>query len=118
MSGEPVHDVCMRVTGILPLKHNNYDGYFLAVDGGRLPEPHSRKWVVAGGMYPTDLSSEFHIYRELWQLHHTMIRPSMTIHGQDPAIFKCGGQPGIGVFLHKDKEYPLVLNGEEITLKA
>ena len=118
MSGEPVHDVCMRVAGILPLKHNNYDGYFLAVDGGRLPEPHSRKWVVAGGMYPTDLRSEFHVYRELWQLHHTMIRPSMTIHGQDPAIFKCGGQPGIGVFLHKDKEYPLVLNGEEITLKA
>ena len=102
------HYDCMRVIGILPLKHNNYDGYFLAVEYGRLPEPHCDKWVVGGGMYPADLKSEFHIYRELWQLHHTMIRPSL----------KAGGKPAIGVFLHKDKEYPLILNGKETTMKA
>ena len=98
----------MRVIGILPLKHNNYDGYFLAVEYGRLPEPHYDKWVVGGGMYPADLRSEFHIYRELWQLHHTMIRPSL----------KAGGKHAIGVFLHRDKEYPLILNGKERTMKA
>ena len=102
------HYDCMRVIGILPLKHNNYDGYFLAVEYGRLPEPQCDKWVVGGGMYPTDLRAEFHIYRELWQLHHTMIRPSL----------KAGGKPAIGVFLHKDKEYPLILNGKERTMKA
>ena len=57
----------MRVVGILPLRHNNYEGHFLAVEGGRLPDPGCDKWVVGGGMYPADLRAEFHVFRELWQ---------------------------------------------------
>lgn len=99
----------MRVVGILPLKHNNYDGYFLAVEGGRLPDPGCDKWVVGGGMYPADLRAEFHVYRELWQVHHTMVRPSVR---------EGGGRPAVGVFLHKGKEYPVILNGKEQTMKV
>ena len=102
------HYDCMKVIGILALKHSNYDGFFLAVENGRLPHINCNKWVVGGGMYPTDLNAEFHIYREIWQSHHTMIRPS----------YKGGKSLAIGVFLHKNREYPIIVNGKEIKIKV
>ena len=94
----------VKVNGVITVEHNNYNGLFLVLDNMKLPSPYQSEWVLGGGMYPTDLKSEHHIYREMWQCHHTMVTPVVEMNNRTPAI---------GVFLHRGKEYTLIVNGLE-----
>ena len=93
------HSELGTVSGIIPVKGPGYDGYLLSIRGAKLPSG-TGDWVVGSGMYPTDLKSDYHIYRDIWQTHHTLTKP----------VFSgvCGA---IGVFLHKGKGYNLEIPG-------
>ena len=86
------------VTGILPVSGYGYDGYLLSIRGAIMPD-FCPNWIVCGGMYPTDLKSDFHVYRDIWQSHHTTTKPMCRFNGTE----------AIGVFLHKGYEYSLIL---------
>lgn len=73
----------------------------MSLDNTCLPVEDNNMWVMGAGMYHTDLITEYHEYRELWQTHHTTVRPTVAD----------GSKPAIGVFLHKHKTYDIMLNG-------
>jgi hypothetical protein len=100
-------DGLLSVTAILKMTHTNYDGYFVALGNTSLPDEKDPEWCLGAGMYPTDLRPDYHEYRELWQTHHTAIRP-LTI----------GAKPAIGVFLHSGQRYTLTVNGSERVIRA
>ncbi len=94
----------MEVNGVITVEHDNYKGLFLVLDNMKLPSAYQSEWVLGGGMYPTDLKSDYHIYREMWQSHHTIVNPAVAMKNRTPAI---------GVFLHSGEKYTLIVNGVE-----
>ncbi|KAL3894864.1 MAG: hypothetical protein SGARI_007618, partial [Bacillariaceae sp.] len=66
-------------------------------------------WCDGGGMYPTDLLSENHQFREIWATLHSSVRPKVSSENAIPAI---------GVFLDRGQTYKLVVGGvdKDITI--
>jgi len=95
-----------KVDGLIAVKGPGYDGYFLSLTGTHLPfdirGSRNQDWVLGGGMYPTDLKTEYHIYRDIWQSNHTLCVPAITSISKNYAI---------GIFLHKGKGYDLGIPG-------
>eukprot|EP00592_Proboscia_alata_P022708 CAMPEP_0194408294 /NCGR_PEP_ID=MMETSP0176-20130528/6219_1 /TAXON_ID=216777 /ORGANISM="Proboscia alata, Strain PI-D3" /LENGTH=772 /DNA_ID=CAMNT_0039208343 /DNA_START=45 /DNA_END=2366 /DNA_ORIENTATION=+ len=89
-------------TAVLPAKTMFYDGYFISLGNTRFPTAAHTKWCVGAGMYPTDLLTENHEFREIWAVLHSSVRPSLE---------ETNGSPAIGVFLHRGKSYELIVNG-------
>ena len=91
-----------KVSGLLKIDRPEFSGYFMSVENMVLPESCERDWVIGGGMYPTDLKSEYHLYRDIWHAHHAITAPSNPGYSSTPAI---------GVFLHTGKTYQLQIDG-------
>lgn len=98
-----------KVKGVLKITRPDMNGYFLSMSGVKLPMVGSQDWSVGGGMYSTDLKSEFHLYRDIWQSHHAMTRPTLSVGNRVPAI---------GVFLHVGKTYMLKIDGTNMSVKV
>ncbi len=88
----------LHITHITPFP--KYEGYFLSVDNAHLPATGNPDWVIAGGMYVTDLTTANHSVREIWDSLHTSVRPTES----DDAI-------GIGFFVHHDTQFSATVNG-------
>ena len=95
-------DSRLVVDSLLKLSHQNYIGYFMALHDTKLPNDSSDSWKLGAGMYPSDLRADHHVYREIWQSQHTLIKPKVATKTKTPAI---------GVFLHRGRQYKLVVNG-------
>lgn len=103
-------DLLMPAMGLCSIKTQAYDGVFVPLRGAHMPEEskdETNNWVVGAGMYPTELKPEFVEYREIWQSLHTTTQP--TVAAADPAI---------GIFLHRKKEYTVIIGGKHVTLRV
>ena len=102
-------DSRLVVDSLLKLSHQNYIGYFMALHDTKLPHDSSESWKLGAGMYPSDLRADRHVYREIWQSQHTLVKPILLTKTNIPAI---------GVFLHRGVQYKLVVNGIERLIVA
>lgn len=102
-------DSRLVVDSFLKLSHQNYIGYFMALHDTKLPHDSSESWKLGAGMYPSDLRADRHVYREIWQSQHTLVKPIILTKTKIPAI---------GVFLHRGVEYKLFINGIERLIVA
>lgn len=100
----------LPVTAVLPVSVPGVcEGWFLSLQGLRLPSEDARGVVLGAGMYPQDLRPDFHALRDVWQALHTAVRPVEAEGTQ---------KPGIGVFLHKGKKYRLSVQGKDREVQA
>lgn len=92
----------VKVSGMIKIDRPGFSGYFMSVENMKLPDNCDRDWVIGGGMYPTDLKSEYHLYRDIWHAHHAITVPVSNLYTKQPAI---------GIFLHSGKTYKLQIDG-------
>jgi len=79
--------------------------YFFVLEGAKLPQNES--FPLAGGFYPTDLTSDCHVHRERWTYYHSQLKP----------VLKGVGTPAIGTFLTGEKTV-VYLDGVKMTLRV
>lgn len=94
----------LNIMNILRMESSNYDGHFLGVEKGHLPRIGD--CVSGAGMYPTDLKSEYHKFRDMWVSHHTSV---MIEDNPSPSA-------AIGIFIHKNRSTRMWINGLEMII--
>ena len=98
----------VKVSGMVKIDRPGFSGYFISVENMKLPESCERDWVIGGGMYPTDLKSEYHLYRDIWHAHHAITSPVSNF---------CIKKPAIGIFVHVGKMYNFQIDGRPMNVK-
>lgn len=99
-----------RILSVVPLRGSTYNGFFCSIGGGRMPTRCNREWVIGAGMYPSDLKTEYHKFRDIWTSYHTNIYPSVPT-GSNV-------EQAIGVFFHCGKTIRVSINGNETSLSV